>query len=168
MAVTVATFTETFPEFSSYGFSTSAIQFWIDYAKVFLNPAIWGNEAEVGQPLSPFDYGVLWHSAHHVAVAISNAGSPKINPATGQAIGLPGSTSGVVTGKTVDKVSVQSDASLVAEEAAGHWNKTTYGTMFARLARQFGNAPRYVSGSSGQNPHAWAGPGYPFPGWFAW
>jgi len=170
MAATVSAFQTAFPEFAPYNLAAPAIQFWLDYAKTFLNVKVWGDEAPADQSLAPYDYGVLLHAAHHVAVGMQNASVVATNPATGQAIGAPGLTQGVESAKQVDKVSVSLDVSAVAEEAAGHWNSTSYGRQFARLAKQFGNAPMYVGAGPGSVLYggAWAGPGYPFPGWFAW
>lgn len=170
MATSVSEFQTAFPEFAPYNLAAPAIQFWIEYAKVFLNGQVWGSEAPVGAPLAPYDYGVLFHTAHHIAVGLQNATVVGTNPATGQAIGAPGLTQGIESAKTVDKVSVSLDVGSIAEEAAGHWNATSYGRNFVRLAKQFGNAPMYVGAGFGslQYNGAWAGPGYPFPGWFAW
>lgn len=174
MAVTVDTFQTAFPEFAPYGFSPAATQFWLDLAAVFISPTIWGAAAPVGQPLAPFDYGVLFYAAHNIAIALQSASAAVVtNPATGAPIGAPGITPGLQTNKTVDKVAVSYDVKAIIEEGAGNWNATSYGRRFARLAKQFGNAPMYIGAGPGAAPgelvgNAWAGPGYPFPGWFAW
>lgn len=158
MAVTATEFDNAFPEFTPYCFAPGAINFWLDYAKAMLNQAVWGAPAATGQPLAPYDYGVLFHAAHNISVAIAASKG-----------GLaPGASSGILNHKQVDKVSAGYDVAAVMEEGAGNWNATSYGTRFARLAKQFGNAPLYVSPGGGGSYSPWGGPGYPFPGWFAW
>jgi hypothetical protein len=172
VAVTPAVFLQSFPEFSTYKLQESAIQFWITYAQVLLNQARWGMPAPVGQPLAMYDYGVMFHTAHNIALGMQ-AFTQVVPPDTPGAAttGVPGLTVGVMSHKQVDKVSANYDIKAVLEaEGAGNWNATSYGQRFIRLARQFGSAPLPVTPASGgaDMPLAWAGPGFPFPGWFAW
>lgn len=51
---------------------------------------------------------------------------------------VPGATPGAVSSMSVDKVSVSYDNASSADEKAGHWNLTTYGKQFIRLARMLG------------------------------
>ena len=169
MAVTVSDFQTAFPEFTVYNFATPAIQFWLDFAGIYVNQAVWGGPALPGKPFTPCDYGVLFYSAHNIALALQSVAAAPINPATGQPIGAPGMTAGIESQKAIDKVSVSLYIGAIIEEGAGNWNATSYGTRFARMARQFGSAPQYIGAGVPQTGmYAYAGPGYPFPGWFAW
>ena len=52
--------------------------------------------------------------------------------------GIPGSSSGVQSSKSVDGVSVSYDTTVATVEGAGNLNLTTYGTRFAELRDMFG------------------------------
>jgi hypothetical protein len=70
--------------------------------------------------------------------------------------------SGIVSSKSVDKVSVSYDTSGAMEAGAGHWNLTTYGTRYIRLVKLVGAGPLQIGGSSSTqySAAAWAGPYY--------
>jgi len=76
--------------------------------------------------------------------------------------GVPGTTTGPLTSKSVDKLSVAYDVNAGIEEKAGHWSLTVYGSRFIRLARMFGMGPVVIHG--GRAPPlsgaygAWVGP----------
>lgn len=90
--------------------------------------------ADIGERLTSIDrYGDIYQHAvdlfvaHNIAVAArSGSGS------------IPGLPSGVITSKSVGSVRVSYDTSAAMTPGAGHWNLTTYGAQYARLARLFG------------------------------
>lgn len=164
MAVTATSFLTTFPEFDAAGFPKAQIGTWIQFATTFLSEAVWGGPSAAGQPPSPYDWGIMLYAAHNISLEMQ-AGK---TAASGGPVGL---STGIVNRKQVDKVSVGYDVGATVEEGAGQWNLTVYGRRFARLAEQFGNAPMYVSpgrpdGVTGSN--AYAGPGFPYPGYNFW
>ncbi len=90
--------------------------------------------ADIGERLTSIDrYGDIYpHAvdlfvAHNIAVAARSASGS-----------IPGLPSGAITSKSVGSVSVSYDTSSAMTPGAGHWNLTTYGAQYARLARLFG------------------------------
>lgn len=49
-----------------------------------------------------------------------------------------GKQTGLLNSKSIGDVSVGYDTGSTSELNAGHWNTTTYGKMFIRLARMYG------------------------------
>jgi hypothetical protein len=75
--------------------------------------------------------------------------------------GVPGTTTGPVSGKTVDKVSLQYDTASGLNPKDTHWNLTIYGTRLAWLMNMYGMGPMYVAPGCGPgryNGPAWQGP----------
>lgn len=120
MTMDAATFKTIFPEFASAADAT--IAFWITAAQGLLNEERWS---------SSLDMGIALFTAHHLVI-----GSRDAEVAT--AGGSPGAVPGVVTSKSVDKVSVSYDGSLGTYEGAGFWNQTNYGVRFYQMARLVG------------------------------
>ena len=114
------TFKTTFPEFSTTADAT--VTFFIGLAGQLLNVDRWADM---------LDYGTGLFVAHHLAIA-------RNDQATAASGGTPGQAKGVVTSKSVDKVSVSYDGGLGAYEGAGFWNQTNYGIRFYQLARLVG------------------------------
>ena len=77
------------------------------------------------------DYGLGLFVAHHLAIASRDEKAAAAGA-------TPGATPGVVTSKSVDKVSVSYDGGLGTYEGAGFWNQTNYGVRFFQLARMIG------------------------------
>lgn len=138
MAVTPKTFRADFPEFADLNtYTDSAITYW---NKVATNLASSGagmfNAARWGTAL---DSGVELFIAHNLVIearaqAEANNGAP------------PGVSTGAISAKSVDKVSVSYDTAGSAEEGAGHWNLTVYGTRLKALINMFGMGPMTVAG----------------------
>lgn len=115
-----ATFKTIFPEFSATADPT--ITFFITVGEGLLNAERWDDQ---------LDYGLALFTAHHVAIANKDYTASVAGAA-------PGAVQGVVTSKSVDKVSVSYDGTLGSYEGAGFWNQTNYGVRFYQLARMVG------------------------------
>ena len=148
MTVTAASFRVDYPEFTVDRYPDSMVNYYLNIAGLMLNASRWSTLLDVGTEL---------FIAHHIAVerrAMDEA-------ATGQP---PGTTTGPISSKSVDKVSLSFDVGAAVEENGGHWNLTVYGTRFARLSKQFGAGPlqigadAFIPPNSAQN--AWG-----FPWW---
>lgn len=101
------------------------IGFWFDLASQMMNAARWG---------TLYDFGARLFVAHNLALdgGIDGAGS------SGQG---PGAVTGAVTSASVDKVSYSRDPGAAMDPKNGHWNLTTYGLRYVRLARLVGMGP---------------------------
>lgn len=148
MTVSAASFRVDFPEFADTGmFPDSLINFWLGWSNKFVNAQRWGSTVDLGYEL---------FTAHNLVLEAKAL-------ATASAGGVPGAAEGVVSAKSVDKVSINYDVSASMEEGAGHWNLSIYGQRFIRLQRMMGTGGVQVgAGCSGSSASAWAGPN-PFP-----
>lgn len=142
-----------FPEFASVvNYPDSALQFWLDFAYSMLNAQRWGAQLDMAAQLYALHNIVLERRA-------------QLEAAHGAA---PGTVTGPTSSKSVDKVSVSYDVGVAAEEGAGHWNLTIYGSRLYRMIQMFGMGPVYVGGSDFEpmfNGAAWAGPPL-WPGYY--
>lgn len=112
-----------FPEFSdTNAYPDATVNLWLGVAQVTLPADRWGALLDLGTEL---------FIAHHLAVGAGN----KKAAAAG---GIPGSAGGVVSSKSVDKVSVSYDTGAGTLEGGDFWNRTTYGIEFLRYARMMG------------------------------
>ncbi|MBB4017377.1 hypothetical protein GGR16_002406 [Chelatococcus caeni] len=119
----VATFRQTFPEFSSETtYPDAQITFWLGLGEKLLNACRWGDV---------LDYALALFAAHNLVLEAQAQ-------RTAAAGGIPGQSSGATSSKTVDKVSVSYDVNAGIVAGAGHWNLTTYGTRFIDLVMMFG------------------------------
>lgn len=73
---------------------------------------------------------------------------------------IPGGSTGAISAKSVDKVSVNYDTAGSADPEASHWNLTVYGTRYVAFVRLFGAGGYQVGQGAGCAPGsiAWAGP----------
>lgn len=128
--VTIDQFRKDFTEFSNTAkYPNDGVQFWLTFAdKMLINPLRWGDVRNMGIEL---------FVAHNLALENQAQKASKAG-------GTPGLQMGVLTGKTVGPVSANYDANAGLELGAGHWNLTTYGTRFLRLARMIGAGPIQV------------------------
>lgn len=155
MTVTANQLRTDFPEFANVtSYPDAVVNFWLVVAAKMVNAPRWGNMADVGVEL---------FTAHNLVLEFQ-AQAASANGAA------PGAATGPVSGKTVDKVSVNYDTGASSELNAGHWNMTTYGTRFIRFAKLFGAGPIQVGAGCGFNDplssaNAWGGPNT-MPGWF--
>lgn len=117
------TFRSTFPEFASTSvYPDAQVNFWLGLGITMLKPDAWGPS---------IDQGLALFIAHHLVVG-------QRDQAAVAAGGVPGDAKGIVTSKSVDKVSVSYDAASIQYEGAGFWNMSSYGIRFYRLARMMG------------------------------
>lgn len=141
MTATFASFTAQFPEFANNPrYSEAQFDLWIGLAYDNLNARRLGSQLDTAASLWAAHFMTL--SAREIAVA--NNG------------GVPGTPSGPVTAKGVDKVSASYAAELVADKEAGAWNLTTYGIMLWTILRATSTGPAYSPG-----PRRFFGPIFP-------
>lgn len=123
VTVTAQSFRSVFPEFSNVAiYPDEGVAYWIGIAYRMLPEDRWADM---------LDHGVMLYTAHNLALGAANNRS-----ASGA--GIPGQSVGVLSSKTVDKVSASYDTGAGTIEGAGDWNLTTYGIRFRRLGRMFG------------------------------
>ena len=115
-----AAFKVIFPEFATTADAT--IDFFVTVGTGLLNVERW---------IDHLDYGLALFVAHHLAISARDQ-------FTATSGGTPGTINGVVSAKSVDKVSVSFDGSLGTYEGAGFWNQTNYGVRFFQMARLVG------------------------------
>lgn len=125
MTVAPASFRANFPEFADAAtYPDATVNYWLGIGIRMLCPDRWGDL---------LDHGLELFTAHHIALA-----RQAVRSASSGA--TPGVNAGVVTSKTVDKVSVSYDAgSTTLDAGAGHWNATVYGVQFLQLVRMAGS-----------------------------
>lgn len=156
MTVSVAQFRADLTEFgSSTLYPSSDVTFYLNLAYKMLNPQRWGNLLDTAAEL---------FAAHNLALEKrakdeSAAGAP------------PGTTTGIISGRSVDKASVNYDGHAAVDETAGHWNLTVYGLRFWNMVKMFGAGPVQVGAGSFipggaflPSAMAWSGPPV-MPGW---
>lgn len=144
MAVTANSFRQHFVAFADRAaYPDTVIEYWAAVAVKLNDPDRWGDL---------IDNAVELYTAHNLVLearALKEA----------EAGGIPGQSSGIVNSKSVDKVSVGYDTSAAIEDKAGHWNLTTYGARYFRLANLIGVGPVHLG--AGEVPiyseSAWAG-----------
>lgn len=132
--VSVPHFRSILPEFADSSIYTNEmLQPWLWVASKQLNQHRWG---------AMYSIGVSWFVAHQMAldrqaVLASRRG------------GVPGTSTGVVSAKAVNGVSVSYDTALGGLEGAGDWNLTTYGIRFLNWARMVGSGGVQITGNDG-------------------
>ena len=132
MLVTVADFRASFPEFSStVDFPAGQVEMYLNMAEGML---------DARRFRSQINMAISFYAAHELVLAARNQRAAK----SGQ---LPGSSSGVVNSKSVDKVAVAYNTAASTDSRATHYNLTTYGQQLWRLIQMFGMGPIVVNGS---------------------
>lgn len=151
--ITVPSFRANYLEFNDQSrFPNSMVQYYLTLStKLINNPARW---AEIE------DDGRMLFIAHHVVLerkALDEANQGNV----------PGTASGPVNSRSVDKVSVGYDTAAGTIPGAGHWNLTQYGIRLKQLFDMIGAGPVQVGAEScgpGLSGAAWQGPPvYNFP-----
>lgn len=84
-----------------------------------------------------FPYVVELYVAHYLTLFAADMRASALG-------GGGGSNSGVVSSKSVDKVSVSYDSSATLNPDAGFWNNTRYGSEFYSLLMMFGAGGRQL------------------------
>ncbi|CDL85407.1 DUF4054 domain-containing protein [Xenorhabdus szentirmaii] len=119
----IAQFRLDFPQFSDKAqFPDAQIQFRLNLADKQLD------ENRLGDM---FVYLVELMVAHYMALWAADSRSMAIG-------GAGGANSGVVSSKSVDKVSVSYDTGATLNPNAGFWNNTRYGSEFYEMLMMFG------------------------------
>jgi len=151
MAVTSTSFRVAFPAFANpVKYPEPMVALWLDATVKLINAAKWGELADLGQQLM---------AAHYLALE-----SQAVASATGSR--MPGASVGILSSKSAQGVSAGYDVSTASEKDAGHWNMTTYGTRYYRLARMMGAGPVQVGVPSADDPTgSMAWPGVMLPPW---
>ncbi|CAI2418446.1 DUF4054 domain-containing protein [Serratia liquefaciens] len=126
---TVTQFRTDFPQFNdTTRYPEAQIQFRLNLADALLDERRLGNL---------FVYLVELFVAHYTALqAVDNRAAA--------AGGAGGANSGVVSSKSVDKVSVSYDNSATLNPDAGFWNNTRYGAEFYQYICMFGAGGRQL------------------------
>lgn len=127
--ISVPQFRANFPEFSSTAtYPTSQVQFYLDLAYSMLNASRWGRQ---------LPFGIQLYTAHNISMEAQMMSQVQ----AGGIAGANGGGLGVVTAKSVDKVSVSLDASSAQDKLAGDYNLTLYGVRLWKLIKLFGAGP---------------------------
>lgn len=126
---TVAQFLSDFPQFDNPTiFPEAQIQFRLGLADIQLDQNRLG---------SMFVYMVELFVAHYLYLYAADIRSASAG-------GAGGANSGVVTSKSVDKVSVGYDTSATLDPNAGFWNNSRYGSEFYQTLLMFGAGGRQL------------------------
>lgn len=129
MAITSAQFRIDYPEFATIAtYPDSAVNYFLTLAYQLLNADRWNTQLDMAAELFVAHNLVLEQRA-------------SLESATGQ---VPGSMTGPISNKSVDKVSIGFDTGSAANKDAGHWNLTIYGNRLYRLMKMFGASPLFV------------------------
>jgi len=145
--IDAATLRTNFPEFASTtNYPDPVINFYLGLAYLLLAPAIWN---------AALPYGVQLFVAHNLVLEFTaQTAAGKGQP--------PGGQVGMLSGKSAGPLSINWDTGSAAELNAGHWNETTYGQRYIRLARQLATVGIQLGiGCVPQGPGfgpAWPGP----------
>lgn len=111
-----------FPEFANVTmFPDAQVTMWGEVAEEFVSVDKWG----IIRPKA-----VELFAAHSLVLAAQSQSAS----ATGA---IPSGNAGAISSKSVGSANVSYDASAM-ELNAGHWNQTTYGRQYIRLARMIG------------------------------
>lgn len=153
MTITASQFRTNFPAFANTAqYPAPVIEFYLGLAYSLLNASRWN---------SSLDYGAQLFVAHNLflerkAQVEAKKGAP------------PGTAAGPVSSKSAGPVSIAWDTGSAAEPNAGHWNNSTYGQRYIRIARLMGmgGAQLGIGCAPPLTGTAWAGPP-PWPGWFS-
>lgn len=148
MTVTAASFRGHFPEFTSTtDYPDTQVQFYLDIAPNLISSDRWGKS---------FDMGVELFVAHNITLDAREVRAARS--------GIPGTLTGPVNNRSVDKASVGYDTGSVVDTRGGPWNLTVYGARYYRFAMMFGIGPLQVGTGNGYGFSAYTGPWvYNFP-----
>ncbi len=123
------TFVSIFPEFADISvYPEAQVGFWLSQAPKQLSEERLGGN---------YDLAVMLYAAHNLVLSAKDVKAASVG-------GVGGSASGIVSSKTVDKVTVSYDTGSATIDGAGAWNLTTYGTRLYQLLRGANIGPFYV------------------------
>ena len=133
MTILAADLRANFPEFTSTStYSDAELTFWLGLGVLLISADRWG---------TAFDYGLQLFVAHNLSLQFDTGKAAS----SGQ---NPGKVVGSITSGSVDKVSYSRDASSAMDSKNGHWNLSTYGLRYIKLANMMGAGPVYVGAPS--------------------
>ena len=116
--ITVDQFRENYPEFADTArFTPEAITRYLRLAYSRLNVNRWDDQ---------LDFGAQLFTAHFITLQALDVEAVNMG-------GAPGQNPGIMTNQATE-VTAAFDVQSTIEEGAGHWNLTTYGKQFIRLA----------------------------------
>lgn len=147
MTISAAQFRLDFPEFSDVTlYPDTQYAFWYGVSAKMMDATRWGELLDAGSELFVAHQLVL--SARAAAEAVN--GTP------------PGTQVGPIGSQSVDKVSISFDNASGVEADGGHWNMTSYGTRYLRLAKMIGVGAIQIGASDYYNDplssvNAWPG-----------
>ena len=142
--IDVQQFRADFPEFASTSlYPSSGVQFWLNFAYKMIDSARFKDVTDMAAEL---------FAAHHISLEARALLESKGG-------GIPG-VAGVISAKSVDKVSINYDTGAGTEPNAGHWNITIYGLRFIRMVNMFGAGPVQLGGGCAP---PYTGNAYPGP-----
>ncbi|CAJ1307702.1 hypothetical protein JRT83AECX_JRT83AEC_04926 [Escherichia coli] len=126
----VSDFRRDFPQFADPAkYPEAQIQFRLNLADELLS------ENVTGKDLFPYFAGLF--VAHYMTLWAADSRAMLVG-------GPGGSTNGVQSSKSVDKVSISYDTSATLNPDAGFWNNTRYGAEFYQLITMFGAGGRQL------------------------
>ncbi len=116
----ISAFRLAFPEFADeVRYPDAMITFWSSAGLLLLNETRWGDL---------LTHGLWLYVAHNITLASADMSAGDAGTYPGKGVG------GVITGKSVDGVSVNYDTQSMTLEGAGNYNTTKYGREFWQLA----------------------------------
>jgi len=127
---TASKFREDFPQFADEAkYPPVQVEFRLSLADTLLSEKITGTKL--------FPYFVELFVAHYMTLWAADSRAALVG-------GPGGSTNGVQSSKSVDKVSVSYDTSATLNPDAGFWNNSRYGAEFYQLITLFGAGGRQL------------------------
>ena len=126
MTILRADLVAAYPEFASTTtYPDAQVTFWINQAILRVSPSLFGTS---------YDYACILFVAHNIALSAQSAA----------ALARGGSVQrGILTNKSIDKVSATYDIKLTSVPGGGPWNETLYGQRYYKLLQGFAAGPIY-------------------------
>jgi len=153
MTVSIQTFRQDFPAFMDPDiFPDPQVAYWLKVAGIRLDPGRWSTWLDIGTEN---------FMAHMIALEV-RAMQESTNGS------IPGTVTGPINSKSVDKVSVGFNTSDVTDPKAGHWNQTIWGLRYWEMLKMLGaGAIQVGAGWDCSNDlssmYAYGGPWYQIP-----
>lgn len=160
-AVTVASFRQSFPAFQDITlFPDPMVDFWLSAADLMLTTR-WPNTPKTDGGPTMRTMGISYFTAHNLTLQRQAADEANSR-------GDPGLHTGTISQRTIGPTTESYDSANTVSLGAEHWNLTTFGVQFIRLAKFVGAGPlqfggecsAYFAASSALG--AWPGP-WPWP-----
>jgi hypothetical protein len=124
MTVTLASFREAFPEFTSAKFPDGTVTYNLGLSARLLDQVRWGEL---------YDDGILFLTAHNLALTAPASAVGAVGG--GVKIGVP---VGIESNKSIGPISKGIDTSVGLQDGAGLYGATSYGRRYYQLLTMFG------------------------------